>query len=220
MEHDVVYETCIYNNMYLWIGWSAEVFHLEQIFLFLKQDGRSSAWQVELTMAKYDVDGDGFAIHVFRLELQSVLWYFPHATYAGITILRVFNRKIPTYRLRRSPGLCFVLRTAKYCESLGARMLDLQEFQELLCPPGFRAHEKAGHLVLVACWEWFFFRNSTAIESEVLCSKLYRYKSDVIYEVHPISTGFDEAASAVRPQQPKCKVDGDWFTMISFAVGG
>ena len=108
-------------------------------------------------MAKYDVDGDGFAIHVFRLELQSVLWYFPwyfpHATYAGIAILRVFNRKIPTYRLRRSPGLCFVLRTAKYCESLGARMLDLQEFQELLCPPGFRAHEKAGHLVLVACWE-------------------------------------------------------------------
>lgn len=109
-------------------------------------------------MAKYDADGDGFAIHVFRSELQSIPWYFPwyfpHATYAGIAILRVFHRKIPTYRLRRSPKrLCFVLRTAKYRESLGARMLDLQEFQELLCPPGFRAHEKAGHLVLVACWE-------------------------------------------------------------------
>ena len=149
----------IWYNMYLWIGWSAEVFHLEQKNPVSSKMIAVAPWQVELTMAKYDVDGDGFAIHVFSLELQSVLWYFPwyfpHATYAGIAILRVFNRKIPTYRLRRSPGLRFVLRTAKYCESLGARMLDLQEFQELLCPPGFRAHEKAGHLVLVACWEWF-----------------------------------------------------------------
>lgn len=74
MEHD---ETCMKHvSIIICIYGLVEVlfvFHLEQIFLFLKQDDRSSAWQVELTMAKYDVDGDGFAIHVFSLELQSVL---------------------------------------------------------------------------------------------------------------------------------------------------